>query len=108
MKEELSRVLSVNEVIASLDKWDGQSVRIACVLNLEFEDVSVWHLPASERLPGYESRLWAEFEGSGGYLDPLYKRFHRRHVIVTGTIDRDERGHMSLWPGGIRVHSVQK
>lgn len=108
MSEAPSHVLSVNDVVARLDQLHGETVQVAGVLILEFEEISISHLPASQRLPWYQSSLWATFEEPDVCSNLDYKRFRGRQVVVVGTIDRDDHGQMGLWPGGIRIHSVQR
>jgi hypothetical protein len=101
------RIYNVNDVIASLDRLHGQTVRIACVLCVEFEGDSIWHTPKAERLPGYGSSLWADFdrEAVGGGLQQL-AQFDGRHVVVTATVDNEMQGHFSLWPGSVLITSI--
>src|SRR5688572_30997 len=53
-------LFSVHEVVEHLDQLHGRSVRVIGVLQLEFEDNSLWHLPNSERVNSfpYRSSLW--------------------------------------------------
>lgn len=102
-------IYSVNDVIASLDRFHGQTVRIACVLRIEFEGDSIWHMPTAERLPDYGSSLWANFDCEAiGCRPEELEEFDSRHVVVTATVDREMQGHFSLWPGSVTIRSIAK
>lgn len=103
------RVYSVNEVVAALDRLDGQTIRIAGALVLEFEGDCLVHIPLAEQHPGYGSQLWVDFDLDvfGDDRRPLHQ-FASRHAIVTATVDRENTGHMGLWPGGVVIHAVAK
>ena len=96
-------IYSVNDVIASLDQFHDQTVRMACVLNVEFEGDSIWHTPTIERLPDYGSSLWADFDSE---FRP--RRLNGRHVVVTAIVDKQMHGHRGLWPGSVVVLSSAK
>lgn len=104
-----NRTYSVNEVAAELEQLHGHTIQIAGVLHLEFEGNSLLHFPSGERLPGCECGLWANFD-----VEPLTRaactveRFNGRRVVVAATIDKDEHGHMGLWPGGVLIQSIAK
>lgn len=87
------QIYSVNDVISLIGRLHGETVRIACVLNVEFEGNSIWHLPENERLPGYGSSLWADFDSE---FPP--RKLHGRHVIVSAIVDKESGGHCGLWP----------
>ena len=97
------RIFSVNDVIASLDQVHAQTIRIAGVLNVEFEGNSIWHRPTIERLPNYGSSLWADFDSE---FPP--RKLHGRHVVVSAVIDKQMGGHFGLWPGSVVVLSIAK
>lgn len=100
-------IFSVNDVVTSIDRLHGRTVRIACVLIVEFEGNSIWHIPTAERLPDYESSLWANFDFEAiGFLPQKLDEFDGRHVVVNATIDREEQGHFSLWPGSVIIRSI--
>jgi hypothetical protein len=103
------RTYSVNEVVASLDDLNGRTVRIACVLDIEFEGDSIWHTPTAERHPGYASSLWANFDCDAiGRQPHQLEEFNGRHVVVDATVDKDMQGHFSLWPGSVTIRSMAK
>jgi hypothetical protein len=102
-------VYSVNQVIASLDRLHGRTIRIACVLKIEFEGDSIWHTPTHERQPDYGSSLWANFDCEAiGCQPQQLEQFEGRHVVVIATVDREMQGHFSLWPGSVTIRSIMK
>jgi len=103
------RVYTVNEVVSALGELHGRTVLIACVLRMEFEGYAIWHRPGGERLPDYGSSLWANFDREALARDGIEpERFQARHVVVRATVDRDQTGHMGLWPGAVLIHSIAK
>ena len=102
-------IYSVKEVVAAIDQLHGRTVRIACVLNIEFEGDSIWHTPKAERLPDYGSSLWADFDFEAiGCRPQKLEELNGRHVVVVATVDREMQGHFSLWPGSVTIQSVAK
>jgi hypothetical protein len=103
------RIYRVNDVIASLNLFHGQTVRIACVLCVEFEGDSIWHTPTAERFPDYGSSLWARFNCEAiGCTHQQLAEFNGRHVVVTATVDKESQGHLSLWPGSVSITAIAK
>lgn len=104
-------LFSVHDVIEHLDQMHGRSVRVAGVLQLEFECDCLWHMPKSERVDSlpYRSSLWVHLDAGCQSLgaEALHK-FKGRRVVVTGVIDAQDSGHMGLWPAAILVSSVTK
>lgn len=104
-------LFSVHDVIEHLDQMHGRSVRVAGVLQLEFESDALWHMPKSERVDSlpYRSSLWVNLDdGCQSLGAEVLHQFKGRHVIVTGVIDARDSGHMGLWPAGILVSSIAK
>jgi hypothetical protein len=102
------RVYAVNEVIAALDELRGKVLRIAGVLEIEFEGDSIWHYPKSERLADHKSSLWVDFAHDALGRDRKgLKEFDGRRVVVTAMLG-DHQGHFSLWPASAVVTAVVK
>lgn len=102
------KIYSVDEAVGALRALHGKTVRIACVLRLEFEGTAVVHFPKAE-CSEYQSELWLRLDLGG--LDLEYeglKSFDGRRVVVTGTLDETDHGHMSLWPGAVLATGIQK
>ncbi len=100
---------TVNDVIAALDSLHGETVRVAGVLQVEFEGNSLWHSPTSERKPGYGSSLWAESDYAASGRSPgQLREFNGRHVVVTAVVDGQFTGHFGLWPGALQIRAVIK
>lgn len=104
-------LLSVNEVIERLEELHGKQVRVFGSLTLEFEDHSLWHIPKAERVDSvpYGSSLWVHLEPEVEALgEEKLRRYQGRHVVASGIVDAGDPGHMSLWPGSIRVSALTK
>ncbi len=86
------------EVLAQLDALHGRMVWVRGVLSLEFE---------GRELRDGSCRIWVDLslpEDMKATLGSLVGR----QVIVRGTVDRDDKGHMGLWPAGLVVDRIVK
>ena len=103
------RIYDVNEVISQLEQFHNRMIRIAGVLHIEFEYQAVLHFPSADRLPGYDSALWVDFESELAASGTLsLHALNGRRVIADATVSKEERGHMSLWPGGLLIKRLMK
>ncbi len=101
------QTLSVNEVVAQIDALHGREVDVRGILSVEFEGDTLCHFPSNERRE--HSCLWAEFTAALGVSDRSeLAQFHGRRVVARGTIDRDELGHFSLFPGSLFITRINK
>jgi hypothetical protein len=105
--------ITVNEAIENLATLAGQDVSIVGEFSFHFEDVSLSHLPKSERRDGYRSSIWIG-TGSGALRFDLRacKQLSGKQVVVEGMLFSPVQGfggcgHMSLWPAEMLARSLE-
>lgn len=105
--------ISVNEAIENLAALAGRDVSIIGEFCFDFEDVSLNHLPRTERDDGYRSSIWIS-TGSGVLrFDPhACKQLSGKRVVIEGTLlppspELGGCGHMSGWPAEMVARSLE-
>lgn len=91
-------VLQLAEVLAQLDALHGREVWVRGVLSLEFE---------GRELRDDGGALWVELRLTGASAARL-AALDGRQVVVRGVVDREDHGHMDLWPAALVVDRVIK
>lgn len=87
------------QLIATPERWDECEVVVVGYLHLEFESLGLFlHFEDSKYLIS-ENGLWLklsveEFE--------RWSDLNDQYVLVEGTFDSDDRGHLSGWSGSIK------
>ncbi len=99
--------VSLVELIARPELYDGRRVRVIGFVNFEFEGNGLY-LSREDWVNGvYQNGVWVDPElelPAGVERDttaPSY-RPNRRHALVEGTFRADDGGHLGLWSGSIR------
>ena len=94
--------ISIARLLEDSKTFEGKPVEITGYLNWEMEDFSLYANLADLNSGDSNKSLWLEtppnFDASS---------LHRKHVKVVGIYSKNEVGHMSMWPGGIRVKSIR-
>lgn len=85
--------VSVIELIADPERWDGKKVRLVGFVNLEFERNQLCLLPGSHQT----ECIWLDIEG---LKDP---GFRRGQSLVEGIFDGKNKGHLGLYSGAIKT-----
>lgn len=105
--------LSVNTALSNLSMLNGKDVQVQGILHFYFEDVALYHYPASERKDGYESSIWLSVGmGSLGFDKKACSRLSGKLVTVQGTLHSPNVtlggcGHMSLWPATLLARTLE-
>lgn len=89
--------VSMIQLIASSEKYEGKYVRVMGFLRLEFEGNALYLHREDYEKSLYRNGVWvhvAEIETS--------RRFNMKYVLIEGTLDSKDRGHMGLWSGAIK------
>ena len=93
---------SLVELIARPELYDGRPVRIVGFVNFEFEGNGIYLSSEDWERGSVRNGLWINpppgFEADSG---PAPKQPNRRYVIVEGTFNAHNRGHMGQWSGAI-------
>ena len=89
--------VSLVELIASPQLYDGRPVRVIGYLNLEFEGNAIY-LHEDDHAHGINRNgLWVDF--ARGFRSP--SGCDRGYVLVEGIFDARDTGHLGLWSGAI-------
>lgn len=87
------------QLIANSEKFDGRLVRVIGFLRLEFEG-NVLYLHRED----YENAIL----GDGVWVDTTAevmkqsKTLNMQYVLIEGTFSSSDRGHMGMWSGAIK------
>jgi hypothetical protein len=106
--------LSINEVIDRLDELAGEQISIKGILSFEFENISISHIPRSERKDGYKSSVWFEVGcGSLTFDEKVCEALHGKVVVAEGSLVKSDpvfggSGHFSLWPAAFLVRTLER
>jgi hypothetical protein len=105
---------SLASLIADAGQYHGKAVRVVAHVTIEFENMTV--CPSANETQMAQC-LWLAIDDGpyrseadyGRYQAKLqiWKRFHRRTVVVDARFDKTLKGHFSMWPAGLgRVKAV--
>jgi len=91
-------MVSLVQLIAEPEAFDGRYVKIIGFLHLEFEGDAIWlHREDCEHRI-YKNGLWVH---TGQVLRPADARYNDRYVMIVGRFDAQKHGHLGLWSGEI-------
>lgn len=101
--------VSLEELIAKPDKYHGKVVRVVAYIMIDFENMTAC---PSENNTQMKRCLWLDIV-NGPYKTEqdyaryqsklqIWNRFKKQTVAIRATFDKDEKGHFSMWPGGLR------
>ena len=91
------KAVSMIQLMANPEKYDGQLVRFEGVINLQFEGNAVYLTKEHWRSHITSNAFWLDI---GSFAKPLGIP-NGRYVLVEGVFDRSERGHLGLYMGTI-------
>lgn len=89
--------VSMIQLISNPDKYDGQYVRVMGFLRLEFEGNGLYLHREDYEKSLYKNGVWvyvAETEAN--------RKLNMKYVLIEGTFDSKDKGHMGLWGGAIK------
>lgn len=93
---------SLITLIARPEDFDGKRVRVIGYLHFEFEGNGLYISKDSYEHAIARNGVWidppAGFESDSG---PARRQPNDRYVIVEGTFNAQDRGHMGMWSGAI-------
>ena len=92
--------VTIIQLIATPEKYDGQLVRVIGVGNLEFEGNCI-SLSKEDLKYGVGHSIWIEL-GEKAISYEEAKKFNGEYVIVEGIFDKDDCGHMDMFCGSIK------
>ncbi len=91
--------VSLARLIANPKDYDGKVVRVIGFVSLEFEGNAIYLHQDDYKLNIYKNGLWIDVS------DDIQKKkpdFDAKYVLVEGTFNAKETGHMGLWSGSIQ------
>ena len=88
------------QLLATPEKYDGKLVRVIGVGNLEFEG-NYLSLNKEDHAYGSGNSIWIEL-GDRAISYEEAKEYNGKYVIVEGFFDKDDRGHFDMFCGSIK------
>ena len=95
------RDVSLSQLLANPEKYDGQLVRLTGYLNLAYEAHAIYGQQddlANRRL---KNGLWVDFSAAIRKEKKLAD-YNRTYVVVVGTFDAHSKGHLGLFGGTLK------
>ncbi|MCX6992652.1 MAG: hypothetical protein NT011_05835 [Kiritimatiellaeota bacterium] len=89
--------VSMIQLVASPEKYEGKYVRVMGFLRLKFEGNGLYLHREDYEKSLYKNGVWvhvAETEAN--------RKFNMKYVLIEGTFDSKDKGHMGLWSGAIK------
>ena len=97
---QYAKDVTMIQLIATPEKYDGQLVRVMGVGNLEFEGNCI-SLSKEDLKYGVGNSIWIEL-GEKAISYEEAQRYNGEYVIIEGIFDKDDCGHMDMFCGSIK------
>ena len=93
--------LSLKDLVRSPEKHDGKRIRVKGFLHRAFEDSALYQDKKQQQSgEDYTESIWiAGWSSLIGGKEAV--ELNDEHVVIEGTFDAQDGGHMGLWPGAI-------
>lgn len=88
------------QLIAAPEKYDGQLVRVIGVGNLAFESNCI-SFSKEDLKYGVGNSIWIELDGKAISYEEAQK-YNGEYVIIEGVFDKDDCGHLDMFCGSIK------
>ena len=92
--------VTIIQLIASPEKYNGELIRVIGVGNLEFEG-NYLSLSKEDHKYGTGNQIWIELSNKAIPYDEA-QEYNGKYVIVEGIFDKDDLGHLSMFHGTIK------
>jgi len=92
--------ISIVQLISNQIEYDGKIVRVIGVGNLAFEGNGVYLSRDDWKYGVTKNGLWISL-GEQATPDEIARKFNGKYVIIEGTFDMGNTGHMGLYSGAI-------
>ena len=89
--------VSIFQLLARPEVFDGKRVRVAGYVHLEFEGNGIYLHREDEQRSLLRNGLWVDFSQGA----TMSEQCQDRYVIVEGTFRARHHGHLGLWGGAI-------
>jgi len=97
---QYAKDVTMIQLIATPEKYDGQLVRVIGVGNLEFEGNCI-SLSKEDLKYGVGNSIWIEL-GEKAISYEEAQQYNGEYVIIEGVFDKDDCGHMDMFCGSIK------
>lgn len=97
---QYAKDVTMIQLIATPEKYDGQLVRVIGVGNLEFEGNCI-SLSKEDLKYGVGNSIWIEL-GEKAISYEEAQKFNGEYVIIEGIFDKNDCGHMDMFCGSIK------
>lgn len=101
--------VSLGKLVANPAAYHGKALRVMAYITIDFENMTA--CPSANETQ-MKNCLWINIDDGSYKTDQDYpryeamlqnwKRFDRQTVAILAIFDKDEKGHFSMWPGGLR------
>jgi hypothetical protein len=95
---EMAENVSMVQLIATPEKFDGKFVRVIGFLNLEFEGDALY-LHREDLVQGLDNCVWVH---RTDVMERDRKKLNRHYVVIEGIFDAQDHGHMGMFGGAIK------
>ncbi len=95
-----SENVTLVQLIATPEKYDGQRIRVVGVGNLEFEGNAIY-LSKEDLSYRIYNAVWLDFDNNTSLSYEEAMQYNGKYVIVEGIFDKDNSGHGGLFHGAI-------
>jgi hypothetical protein len=92
--------VSLINLIATPEKYQGKIVRVVGYLNLEFEGNAIYIHKEDYENALLKNAIWIELSRDEAIKNT--KAFNKKYVILVGVFDMKDNGHMGLFSGAIK------
>ena len=96
VKQEPYIDVSIIQLIANPEKYDGKRIKVAGYVNLEFEGTALYLGREDFEHGLLKNALWLEMKSDRGGT------FHKEFVSMIGTFDMKIKGHFGSYSGCIK------
>ena len=95
--------VSLINLIATPERYDGRWVRVEGVCAFEFEGNALYLSRADRKHALTRNAIWASYDtlGAGLYDLPFTFKFGGRHVLLEGHFSSRDKGHMGMFSGAL-------
>ena len=89
-------------LIANPASFAGKSVQVIGFATFEFEGNAVYLSKEAAAVGDTASAIWLDL---GGLTTPNPERLNQQYVLVAGTFDAENRGHIGMFAGTLKAIS---
>jgi hypothetical protein len=92
-----SYTISIIQLIANPEKYDGKRVRFIGYLILEFEGDAIYLHKEDYENSIVKNGLWVDVDRANNW-----GTYNKKYVIIDAVFDAGNKGHMGMWSGGLK------